>query len=296
MDSLNIVVPSVPLPWWITSNISKWRFLVDIAGIKDSNPQDLAIFDWKIVFEISLRHNASIWRLCPSLHLGRVQIPIFGIVQEVDFVTGKTLLENQQSPSYTNLRGPSVALNPQPGPSAKPPQQRNELELKHDELTIFNMDSSFAPVTRRQAALVLNKDPKILTHDVKLKRVSLAKDSTIQRTTRSNKSINTDLASDSSSDEDEETEDESDNDVYKPPRDINRFGLVLREPCESVSLKEAPPEQVKNKTVYTDDYTDEEDLILDSDTPDIELLTDSADEAEHRDRKLRRRERKESRN
>ncbi|EPS36004.1 hypothetical protein H072_10400 [Dactylellina haptotyla CBS 200.50] len=92
MESLNVVIPSTPLPWWLTSNIAKWRHLIDIPGIRDAPAaQDLAIFDWKILFEISLRQPTSIWRLSPSITFGQVQVPILGIIQEVDFVANRAV-------------------------------------------------------------------------------------------------------------------------------------------------------------------------------------------------------------
>ncbi|KAF3930706.1 hypothetical protein ABW19_dt0208805 [Dactylella cylindrospora] len=91
IDTLQVTVPSTPLPWWITSNVSKWRYRIDIEGIKNANPQDLGIFDWKVLFEIALRDPTSIWRLSPSISLGQDVIPILGSIQEIDFVTNKAV-------------------------------------------------------------------------------------------------------------------------------------------------------------------------------------------------------------
>ncbi|RVD84234.1 uncharacterized protein DFL_005995 [Arthrobotrys flagrans] len=86
----NITVPSEPLQWWAYSKIAKWRHFVGVAGIIDADPKELSIFDWKIIFEIALR--SSTWRLCPSMILGKsCEIPIFGTIQELDFVTGKAI-------------------------------------------------------------------------------------------------------------------------------------------------------------------------------------------------------------
>ncbi|KAF3929179.1 hypothetical protein AA313_de0202220 [Arthrobotrys entomopaga] len=96
IDSLNVIIPSTPLPWWITSNISKWRHLVSIPGISNSDPAHLAIFDWKILFEISLRQPSSIWSLCPPITLTlsvsrTLHIPILAVIQEVDFVASRAV-------------------------------------------------------------------------------------------------------------------------------------------------------------------------------------------------------------
>ncbi|KAF3156903.1 hypothetical protein TWF751_002527 [Orbilia oligospora] len=89
-NSPNIIIPSEPLRWWAQSKIANWRRFVDIAGIKDADPKELSIFDWKIIFEIALR--SSTWRLCPSMVFGETcEIPIFGIIQELDFITGKVI-------------------------------------------------------------------------------------------------------------------------------------------------------------------------------------------------------------
>ncbi|KAK6499684.1 hypothetical protein TWF481_010045 [Arthrobotrys musiformis] len=89
-NSLNVIVPSEPLKWWPYSKIANWRHFVDVGGIKDANPKELSIFDWKIIFEIALR--SSTWRLCPSIVFGEsCEVPIFGIIQEVDFVTCKAI-------------------------------------------------------------------------------------------------------------------------------------------------------------------------------------------------------------
>ncbi|KAK6335653.1 hypothetical protein TWF696_002420 [Orbilia brochopaga] len=71
MDPLDVtvIVPSGPMPWWITSPIAKWRLCIDIADIAATEPQDLAILDWKILFEIALRHPSSTWQLCPPVVL-----------------------------------------------------------------------------------------------------------------------------------------------------------------------------------------------------------------------------------
>ncbi|KAJ6259191.1 hypothetical protein Dda_6089 [Drechslerella dactyloides] len=71
MDPLDVtvIVPSTALPWWVTSPIAKWRFSINIADIAATEPQDLAILDWKILFEIALRHPSSLWRLCPPIIL-----------------------------------------------------------------------------------------------------------------------------------------------------------------------------------------------------------------------------------
>ncbi|KAK6515414.1 hypothetical protein TWF506_007750 [Arthrobotrys conoides] len=89
-NSPNIIIPSESLRWWAQSKIANWRYFVDIAGIKDADPKELSIFDWKIIFEIALR--SSTWRLCPSMVFGEsCEIPIFGMIQELDFVTGKVV-------------------------------------------------------------------------------------------------------------------------------------------------------------------------------------------------------------
>ncbi|KAK6531299.1 hypothetical protein TWF281_008114 [Arthrobotrys megalospora] len=89
-NSLNVIVPSEPLRWWAFSKIANWRRFVGVAGIKDTDPRELSIFDWKIIFEIALR--SSTWRLCPSMAFtDSCEVPILGIIQEVDFVTGKAL-------------------------------------------------------------------------------------------------------------------------------------------------------------------------------------------------------------
>ncbi|KAK6544471.1 hypothetical protein TWF694_001165 [Orbilia ellipsospora] len=95
MDLLNVIVPSTPLQWWFTSNISKWRHLISIPGISTcTDPSTLLIFDWKILFEISLRQPSSIWSLCPPLIINlssnrSLYISILAVIQEVDFVTSK---------------------------------------------------------------------------------------------------------------------------------------------------------------------------------------------------------------
>ncbi|KAK6356337.1 hypothetical protein TWF718_000698 [Orbilia javanica] len=102
-NPLSVTIPSEPLGWWAHSKIANWRRFVDVAGIKDADPKDLSIFDWKIIFEIALR--SSTWRLCPSMAFGEFcEIPIFGTIQEVDFVTGKAVFRLHPSTTVPLIR------------------------------------------------------------------------------------------------------------------------------------------------------------------------------------------------
>ncbi|KAF3918503.1 hypothetical protein ABW21_db0205752 [Orbilia brochopaga] len=77
MESTNVtvIVPMNPLPWWITSKIANWRFVVSIGNLADTEPQDLTIMDWKILFEVALRQSGAIWRICPPIVLPNTPWP-----------------------------------------------------------------------------------------------------------------------------------------------------------------------------------------------------------------------------
>ncbi|KAF3309954.1 hypothetical protein TWF173_010178 [Orbilia oligospora] len=528
-NSPNIIIPSEPLRWWAQSKIANWRRFVDVAGIKDADPKELSIFDWKIIFEIALR--SSTWRLCPSMVFGETcEIPIFGIIQELDFITGKVIfrldprtttplvrqhakyifsrrknlppkqaieilqtferrvdvlqirlragvldatdgtpgadfpkyasnpsarrshsraehdlpsqlpvdfslkrkqnssptpspqlakrvhirtplpknrvikysrptatgssplttevkLDSPSSPSLT-AQEPLVRQRYQKSPSAcpsidsgidintptfvaanspepNPPKtvlraneptltiipderssvlplssnqatlKRKRVSLNHDELTIYKMDSSFAPVTRQQAAMELKKTPKQTTGVGSVRtmnELTPRKLSNVQRSPPRN-SKDTDEEEDNWYDtheevqidhprEEDKAEDAEDEDggvgveegiqdgcskivglptPRRPPSSgINRFGFTVRNPGDSSLAtkkknnkgKNGKGKKRKGRSPSSSDYTDPEDLVLDSDTPTLELLCDSEDSEEHRDRKYRRRERK----
>lgn len=192
------------------------------------------------------------------------------------------------------------------------------------------MDSSLAPATRQQAAIELKETTNSATGvgSVRtLKKLASQRLPSVQRSPSRN-SKDTDGEEDSWYDtheqmgpnhlqeedraqeaeaKDEEMGEEEEREIRdggsytirlpkvrtNPVFGINRFGLSVHNPRPDPREKKKKKGK-KRKTRISDlnDYTDAEDLVLDSDTPTVELLCDSGDSEDHRDRKRRRRERK----